>query len=154
MMKNALMIFVKYPEPGMVKTRLTPGISSKEASDFHRAIASDIITSHSDHPAFDLIVFFSPPDREDEFVDWLGSGTRLEPQDGSDLGEREYNAFRKVLDQDGGFGYEKAAVIGTDCPTLDNRRLEQVFDLLDHHDVVIGPAEDGGYYLMGLSAPR
>ena len=153
-MKNALMIFVKYPEPGMVKTRLTPGISSEEASDFHRAIASDIITAHSGCPAFDPIVFFAPPDREVDFLDWLGSATRLEPQDGSDLGEREHNAFTRALGPGDGFGYEKAAVIGTDCPSLDNERIEHVFNLLDHHDVVIGPAADGGYYLMGLSAPR
>ncbi len=153
-MNNVLIIFAKYPEPGKVKTRLTPAISTEEASKFHRAIAADIITAHSDDPAFDTIVFFSPPERRDDFADWLGSGTRLEAQEGADLGEREHNAFTRVLGPDARFGYERAVLIGTDCPVLDNKGIEHAFNLLDHHDVAIGPAEDGGYYLMGLTSPR
>ena len=151
-MKNALMIFVKYPEPGQVKTRLTPDLSPGQAAGFHSAIAADIIAAHSDYPDFDTIVFFSPRDRKKDFSDWLGSGTRLEIQDGADLGEREQEAFSRVLGAGGGFGYDRAVIIGTDCPSLDNGKIERAFALLDDHDIVIGPAEDGGYYLIGLSA--
>ena len=108
----------------------------------------------SDSTSSEVIVFFSPTDRKRNFAEWLGSGTRLEAQEGSGLGEREHNAFTRVLGPDAGFGYDRAVVIGTDCPVLDNKRIEHAFSLLDHHDVVIGPAEDGGYFLLGLSAPR
>ena len=152
-MNNALIIFVKYPEPGQVKTRLTPDLSPGEAAAFHRALAADIIAAHSDTPDFDTIVFFSPPDRKKDFVNWLGSGTRFEVQEGADLGEREQNAFTGVLGAGEGFGYNRAVLIGTDCPSLDNEKIERAFALLDDQDIVLGPAVDGGYYLLGLSTP-
>ncbi len=151
-MKNTLIIFVKYPEPGQVKTRLTPAISAEEASTFHRALAADIIAAHSDTTDFDTIIFFSPPDRKKDFVNWLGSGTRLEAQEGADLGEREQDAFTRVLGGES-FGCDRAVLIGTDCPALDNEKIERAFALLDGHDIVLGPAADGGYYLLGLSTP-
>jgi rSAM/selenodomain-associated transferase 1 len=153
-MSNALIIFVKYPEPGKVKTRLTPDLSPGEAAAFHRAIAADIIAAHSDNPDFDTIVFFSPPDRKKDLAGWLGPGKRFEAQEGADLGEREQNAFTRVLGAGEGFGYDRAVLIGTDCPSLDNEKTERAFALLDAHDIVLGPAEDGGYYLLGLSTPR
>ena len=153
-MSNALIIFVKYPELGKVKTRLTPDLSPGEAAAFHRAIAADIIAAHSDNPDFDTIVFFSPPDRKKDFAGWLGPGKRFEAQEGADLGEREQNAFTRVLGAGEGFGYDRAVLIGTDCPSLDNEKTERAFALLDAHDIVLGPAQDGGYYLLGLSTPR
>ena len=152
-MNNALIIFVKYPEPGQVKTRLTPDLSPGEAAAFHRAIAADIIAAHSDNPDFDTIVFFSPPDRKKDFADWLGPGAKFEAQEGADLGEREHNAFTRVLGAGKGFYYDRAVLIGTDCPSLDNEKIERAFALLDDHDIVLGPAVDGGYYLLGLSTP-
>ncbi len=105
-MKKALIIFVKYPEPGKVKTRLAAALSPGEAAAFQKAMAADIIAAHSDDPDFDTIVFFSPADRKRDFADWLGPGTRLETQEGADLGEREHNAFTMVLGACEGFGTE------------------------------------------------
>ena len=153
-MNNALIIFVKYPEPGQVKTRLTPDLSPGEAAVFHRAIAADIIAAHSDTTEFDAIVFFSPAGMKKDFTGWLGSGARLETQQGADLGEREHNAFTRVFGAGEGFGYDRAVIIGTDCPSLDNEKIERAFALLDDHEIVLGPAVDGGYYLLGLSAPH
>lgn len=153
-MNNALIIFVKYPKPGKVKTRLATALSLEEAAAFQRAMAADIIAAHSDDPDFGTIVFFSPAERKEDFADWLGLGTRLEAQQGADLGEREHNAFNVVLGAGEGFHYDRAVIIGADCPSIGNEKIERAFALLDDHDVVLGPAEDGGYYLLGLSAPH
>ena len=148
-MEDVLMIFVKYPEPGKVKTRLAKTLGAKEAARLYRVMAEDVIRclGTNVHGRYDTIIFFDPPDRASDIKDWLGNGRSYTPQSGRDLGEKLANAFRTVFD----LGARRAAVIGTDCLSITGEIITETLQHLDKKDVVIGPAEDGGYYLLGLS---
>lgn len=147
--EDALMIFVKYPEPGKVKTRLAKTLGAKEAARLYRVMAEDVIRrlGTNVHGKYDTIIFFDPPDRASDIKDWLGSGRSYTPQSGRDLGEKLANAFRTVFD----LGARRAVVIGTDCLSITGEIITGALQHLEKKDVVIGPAEDGGYYLLGLS---
>jgi rSAM/selenodomain-associated transferase 1 len=144
-MKEILVIFAKYPEPGSVKTRLSPEIIPAQAARLHRVMTDDVISLHADDPGHDTIVFFTPEDAGEKFNSWLGRKARLVPQEGDDLGARQLNAFRSALDE----GYEKVVIIGSDCPCITRADIASAFAGLDTADLVLGPSEDGGYYLIG-----
>jgi rSAM/selenodomain-associated transferase 1 len=81
---------------------------------------------------------------------WLGAGIRYRDQGAGDLGARMLRAFRERLAGEG----SRAVIIGTDCPSLDAATIASAFAALEDHDLVVGPALDGGYYLVGLQAPQ
>jgi rSAM/selenodomain-associated transferase 1 len=147
--ENILMIFVKYPAPGRVKTRLAKTLGAKEAAQLYRLMAEDVIRrlGTNVHGKYDTIIFFDPPDRASDIKDWLGNGRSYTPQSGRDLGEKLANAFRTVFD----LGARRAVVIGTDCLSITGEIITGALQHLEKKDVVIGPTEDGGYYLLGLS---
>ncbi|MCP4580419.1 MAG: glycosyltransferase [candidate division Zixibacteria bacterium] len=145
--QNALMIFVKYPEPGKVKTRLYPEISLSKAAELYKAMVDDIITTHSDNIDYEIIICYAPAERIDDFNVWLGDRYTLKAQRGPNLGDRLINAFSQVFSD----GFNKAIVIGSDCPQISRTEIEAAFDALNNRDIVIGPTEDGGYYLIGMS---
>jgi len=95
----------------------------------------------------DTMVFFYPPEDAKAAADWLGGGVTLVPQSGGDLGERMTAAFRKVLHD-----YRYAVLMGSDVPDLPSEIVDEAFESLETNDAVIGPAKDGGYYLIGFSA--
>lgn len=144
---NVLMIFVKYPEPGRVKTRLAKAIGDGEAARLYRLMAEDVIRSLKDCSEYSTIIFFAPPGRASDVQNWLGDGQSYMPQSGRNLGERLANAFRTVFDM----GARRAVVIGTDCQDITPETITSSLEYLGKKDLVIGPAEDGGYYLLGLS---
>lgn len=151
-MKRALIIFLKNPEPGEVKTRLCPRFTHEQAASLYRALAEDVVQAHGSHqgrssvpPGYDIFIFYSPGDAHDAIRAWLGGDLEIMAQEGGDLGERQYNAFRRVFDH----GYERVLIIGTDCLDISPEDLKQAFEVLGRHGLVIGPSEDGGYYLMG-----
>ncbi len=144
---NVLMIFVKYPEPGKVKTRLAGTLGKEAAARLYRRMAGDIIHRLKGCGQYETVIFFDPPERASDVRDWLGDDQCYIQQSGGDLGERLSNAFRTVFNSGAG----RAVVVGTDCPDVTQDIVTRALQHLREKDVVIGPAEDGGYYLLGFS---
>lgn len=140
--KVALLIFTRNPELGKVKTRLAKSIGNEKALYVYqellahtRKIASEI--------EVDRFLFYSEIVIENDL--WSTELFQKEMQKGTDLGEKMANAFSFVLDK----GYEKAIIIGSDLFDLNKKHINKAILALDNNDIVIGPAEDGGYYLLG-----
>jgi rSAM/selenodomain-associated transferase 1 len=146
---NALLIFVKYPSPGTVKTRLSPELTPEQGAAFYRALAEEVVRVHISGAGYESIVCFAPEGAWREVRSWLGPDVRLWSQLGNDLGAREFHAMRQALER----GYRKAAIIGSDCPTIAPGDIEAAFSSLNENDLVLGPCEDGGYYLIGATRP-
>ena len=130
---------------GRVKTRLSPELTPEEASTFYGALARDVVRVNGSSVDYETTVCFAPESAYSELRSWLGPGVSLQGQCGEDLGESQYRAIEQALES----GYEKVVLIGSDCPTITPRTSRR---LSTPHggDLVIGPAEDGGYYLIGL----
>jgi len=145
-----LIIFVKYPEPGKVKTRLARYIGNEKAAQIYSEMTETIIRNLFESEKYKTMIFFDPPERKRDFENWLQNNVyEFFPQEGGSLGKRMSNAFTKVFSLE----VEKAVIIGTDCIEISNEVISQAFDALEVVDVVLGPAEDGGYYLLGLKKP-
>ena len=141
---------MKAPRPGTVKTRLTPRVTTDEAAELYRAFILDTLHQAQRIAGTDLFVAWTPDDGRTELLNALGCpgdpDVNWHRQRGSHLGERLSNAF-SAFRQD---GWEKTVVLGGDSPLLPREFVEEAFEALDRHDVVLGPADDGGYYLIGL----
>lgn len=142
MNKHALLIFAKNPVAGKVKTRLAATIGNEAALVVYHKLLQHTFKSTQDLD-LDKFVFYSEFKEEDDL--WK-KGFSKELQTGNHLGERMRNAFDLILNK----GYQKAVIIGTDCPYIDAEIIEDAFKVLNSSDIVIGPAEDGGYYLIGI----
>ena len=149
-MRDALLVFVKLPVAGQVKTRLQPELSPELAAGLYRTMVDDVFAALERPGQWDLFACFSPPEQEGAFREWLPGSIGFVAQSGADLGERLANAFGWSHAQ----GHSRTIVVGTDMPTLDSDVLSDAFRALDRDDVVLGPSTDGGYYLVGLSEPR
>ncbi|MDM8555063.1 TIGR04282 family arsenosugar biosynthesis glycosyltransferase [Desulfococcaceae bacterium HSG7] len=144
---ECLIIFLKAPIKGHVKTRLAKSIGDDHALALYKNFVKDVIgTVQSGKRCLKL--FYYPSHSREMLTTWLGSDYELTPQQGASLGERMRNAFVYVFDQ----GYDKAALIGTDMPDLPHFIPDEAFSRLETADAVIGPAIDGGYYLIGFKA--
>lgn len=144
-------LFAKVPEPGQVKTRLGEDVGMEEAAQFYAGSLEWIILrlEGSDVP---YRLFYAPPDGERALLDRYESlcSRNLSAQSGEDLGERMLNALEELHSD-----YERSMVlIGSDSPDLPLEVLNEVTGKLEQADVVLGPAEDGGYYLIGMNAPK
>ena len=148
-MSAAIAIFAKAPMPGRVKTRLVPPLSPEEAAAVARACLETTLRRFAPaHEAPIMLFLDGEPDRAvRELVGSLGIG--IAPQVGADLGARLEAAFGLLREG----GATKTVAIGSDSPTVDPAWIVRAITSLDTHDVVIGPTEDGGYYLIGLRAP-
>ena len=148
--KNMLGVLIKYPEPGKVKTRLAKHIGTEEAASFCRRIAEHVLkrTAPADF-GYLRIVFYTPDEMRQQFADWLPDEL-LKVQRGRDVGERMEHALEEMF----ALGAEKAIVVGADIPGLHREIIDNAFQNLDHADMVIGPAMDGGYYLIGMKSPH
>jgi uncharacterized protein len=139
-------IFVKAPVEGLVKTRLAKHIGVHAALALYRAFAADIIDTLK-KTGSDLRVYYHPQGWEQTIRDWLGNSHPVFPQQGADLGHRMYNAlFQSAAD-----GYDRMALVGSDIPVLPESAISETFSALEVHPAVIGPADDGGYYLVGFN---
>jgi len=146
---RALLVFAKTPKPGKVKTRLLAAVSAKTAAELHEACVADTLRLGRKLRGCDVFVFAAGGTsyfRKMEKEQGSGARVRVLPQRGANLGERMENAFRKCF----AMGYREVVVIGTDTPWMGAERVRQAFAELRANDVVIGPAEDGGYYLLGM----
>lgn len=142
---NVLIIFVKLPTPGQVKTRLGKIIGNQEAAELYRLFIQETFAMARQLADCKIHVAFEPTQPGESFDDIIPGEFLHFPQQGKDLGERMCNAFRHGLTQ-----AQKVVIIGSDSPTLPGDYIEQAFERLTHSDLVLGPAEDGGYYLIGM----
>ena len=143
MMKEALLIFAKNPEYGKVKTRLASTIGDAQALSIYEQLLKCTISVTKDLPV-DKIIFYS--DFVIEKDGWKNNIYGKKIQDGKSLGSKMKNAFISSFT----VGYEKIVIIGTDCFELEEKHILKAFEELKKVDVVIGPAKDGGYYLLGM----
>jgi rSAM/selenodomain-associated transferase 1 len=147
----ALAVMAKVPVAGHVKTRLCPPLRPDEAAQLARCFLEDRVEQLEAVPTGDRLVAFAPPEREPELRALVPPGVRLWRQTGADLGARLDDLLTGLLAE----GYAGAIAVDADSPTLPTAYLEQACSALlgDAADVVVGPSEDGGYYLIGLAAP-
>src|SRR5258706_7425675 len=146
---RALLVFAKTPKPGKVKTRLLAAVSAEVAAALHEGCIADTWRVVRKMRGCDVFVFAAGGTGYfHKLVKKRESGERLRvmPQHGTELGVRMENAFRKCF----AMGYREVVVIGTDTPWMGAERVRKAFAELKANDVVIGPAEDGGYYLLGM----
>lgn len=143
MEKCALLIFVKQPIAGKVKTRLAATVGDEKALQIYRQLLER--TRAITQPLTCQKTIFYTPEivEEDTFNPQFYKKTL---QSDGDLGERMQTAFVNSFSQ----GFSKVCIMGSDCFELNTAILEKAFELLDQHEVVIGPATDGGYYLLGM----
>ncbi len=148
MISEQLIIFTRYPEPGKAKTRLIPVLGKEGAANLHRLMAQrTIATSLVLQNSRQLSVAIHYTGSSQQLIqDWLGTDMIYHQQSDGDLGARMSAALQKSLD----FGIDKVVIIGTDCPKLKPEIIAKAFDELSEQDLVLGPAQDGGYYLIGL----
>jgi len=150
MSDRALVVFVKDPAPGAVKTRLATAVGPVAAAELYRALAEHVLASTTPAPGeYERLVFFDPPEARDQMRAWL-PGVRLLAQSGGDLGARLSDATARAFAR----GASRVAVVGTDAPGLARDAVVAALDALDAADVAIGPTEDGGYCLLALRRPR
>lgn len=146
-LKSLLIIFYRNPEPGKVKTRLAATLGDPAALAIYLYIVAHT-KSITKKLGVDKAIFYSHYiDTEDN---WDNADYQKHLQSGEDLGERMFNAFRDGFQS----GYRSICIIGTDCLELTTEIIEEAFDRLQTNDCVIGPARDGGYYLLGMNTPH
>ena len=151
-MTALLIIFAKEPRPGHVKTRLTPPLSPEAAAQLYHSFLQDILEEMGRVPEARLALAFSPPEARGFFQTLTPPGADLFPQEGRDLGERMARACAWGFNA----GYSPVILRGSDTPDLPATVVSEAREVLaaGHFQVVVGPATDGGYYLVGLSAPQ
>ena len=144
-----LILFTRYPEPGIVKTRLISALGAEGAANLQRQMTErtlrQIEAMQNNFPV--LLEIHFAGDRKELMQAWLGENFAYYQQQGTNLGERMLSAFAGAFIKK----MSRVVLIGTDCPALDAVILTQAFQLLERSEVVLGPAADGGYYLIGLS---
>ena len=146
-----IVVFSRFPEPGRAKTRLIPALGDDGAARLQRSMSGRaVLTARvAAHRAAATLTVYHTDTRPRRMRRWLGDGTAYRPQSAGDLGARMRTAF------DGSFaaGSRATLIVGTDCPALTPDILLEGLAALETHDVVFGPADDGGYYLIGLRRP-
>jgi hypothetical protein len=142
----------KAPEPGEVKTRLCPPLSLDEAARLYRCFLLDKIDQVKALKVGAPAIAYTPDHARALFAALVTPNFRLIPQEGPDLGARILNTLNRLID----FGHSGAVAVGSDTPTLPLAYLETAVSLLAAPaiDVVLGPSQDGGYYLIGLRKPH
>ncbi|MEO6860456.1 MAG: TIGR04282 family arsenosugar biosynthesis glycosyltransferase [Microcoleus sp.] len=148
MTSEKLIVFTRYPEPGKAKTRLIPVLGKTGAANLHRLMTQKTIArALSLQNTRRLCVEIHWAGGSQKLMqDWLGTDIIYQNQIDGDLGAKMTAAFQNSFNS----GVDKAAIIGTDCPALKAEIMAEAFDKLSQHDLVLGPAKDGGYYLIGL----
>ncbi|MDM9631451.1 TIGR04282 family arsenosugar biosynthesis glycosyltransferase [Robiginitalea aurantiaca] len=144
---RALLIFTRNPVPGKCKTRLAATIGDQAALEVYLILLRHTAAITAKLNDADKLVYFS---------EHLGNGTIWDPetfryklQEGTDLGQRMQNAFEDAFEA----GYSEVLIIGSDMYNLNTSDLKEAFNRFMEAEVVLGPAQDGGYYLLGLKGP-
>lgn len=153
--REHLIVFTRYPRPGSTKTRLIPVLGARGAAELQRQMTEHLVAVLRQPALRQRIrsqIRYDGGDA-DRMRSWLGGEFQYRPQGGGDLAKRMQRALQASFRD----GAERAVIIGCDIPHISASLLERAFEGLRHHDLVLGPASDGGYYLVGLnrrSQPR
>jgi rSAM/selenodomain-associated transferase 1 len=147
-MNKALAVFAKAPIPGYAKTRLAASIGDEAAASLYEKILSRFLCRISDaRLAADRYLYVARPGDMEWFEEYRGDW-KLRTQTHGNLGKRLRSVFGRLF----GLGYEQVVIVGTDAPDLSPELVMQAFARLERFRLVLGPAHDGGYYLVGLNA--
>lgn len=146
-MKNTVVVFARAPVLGTVKSRLARALGHETALKLYRAMAERTVDALSENDVpWRLCVACTPDDRVAEVQEWFGSVDKVFAQGEGDLGERMKRAVKWALREPDA----KVLLVGTDCPALDAERVHNALRALERYDAVLGPARDGGYWLIGM----
>lgn len=140
-----VILFVKAPIPGQVKTRLARKLGGQAAVRLYKCFVNDLVKK-IESAGLHLYIFYDPPDAEAAIRAWLGCNRFCFPQKGKDLGERMSLAFQQTFSG----GVQRAVLIGSDLPDLPAEIIANALTALNESPAVIGPSKDGGYYLIGF----
>jgi rSAM/selenodomain-associated transferase 1 len=145
--RDVLGVFVKAPITGQVKTRLAAEVGAVPAAEVYRVLGRRVVST-SVGAGYDTVVWFTPAEARQAVRDWLqGLGVAaFRAQAPGGLGARMATAFRHHFREQA----QRVILIGSDCPGVDSDLVSAALTALDRHDLVVGPANDGGYYLIGL----
>jgi rSAM/selenodomain-associated transferase 2/rSAM/selenodomain-associated transferase 1 len=149
--KEKLILFTRYPVPGKAKTRLIPELGDEGAASLQEVMTGLVVLNsrcYAAHADANIEIRFDGVS-EKKMRQWLGKGLEFNHQGDGNLGQRMNRAFQQAFQS----GYERVVVIGCDCPQINDKYILAAFDALKENDMVIGPAVDGGYYLIGLRKP-
>lgn len=146
MIETLLAVFAKYWEPGKVKTRLAASVGDARAAAYYREFLTTTLRRFGSI-ADSRMVVFTPEQRREEFAALAVPTWALMPQSNGDLGERLRTFLETTLNRVA----RRVVILGADSPTLPVEYVREAFDRLATHSVVLGPSEDGGYYLLGAS---
>lgn len=144
--RSALVIFAKYPRPGRVKTRLCPPLSSEDACRLYEAFLKDAIHAARSVGSVARFAAVTPPSAVNSFRSFLPKSFTVIPQRRGNLGARMEHVFRSLFRR----GFGRVCIMGSDHPLVDGKVLRKALDVLRKNEVVLGPTQDGGYYLIGM----
>ncbi len=143
--RKCIILFVKYPEKGRVKTRLSAVLGDEITRNLYKCFVSDLIKT-LEKKRYTFKIAFYPTGSNKKIISWLGPEHFYITQVGRDLGERMENAFKDAFME----GFNEVLVVGSDIPDLTSSLIDKAFGALKSCDAVIGPCFDGGYYLIGF----
>ena len=148
-MTEKLIIYSRYPEPGKTKTRMIPALGKEGAADLQREMTEHTLRTAKQLKSdrnIDIEVHFAGGN-EQLMSDWLGKDIDYVAQVTGDLGIKMQSSFQQAFDRDN----QRVVIIGIDCPDINLKILNEAFNSLQQHELVLGVAKDGGYYLIGLN---
>ena len=146
---STLIIFTRYPEPGKTKTRMIPALGAEGAAELQRQMSEHTLKTAQEwqkSSGGNIAIYFAGGNVS-LMSNWLGKDLTYYPQVTGDLGDRMKYAFNQAFDN----GATRVVIIGIDCPDINSTLINQAFSSLAKQDLVLGKAEDGGYYLIGLN---
>lgn len=154
MVNTALIIVARHPELGKTKTRLARSIGDEQTLSLYTAFLTDLARRFAGSD-YDLHWSYTPAEIDyAAFVSTLVPDNTVQmwyiPQQGTELGARLYHVFQQTFQK----GYKKIILIGSDSPHIGKDIVDRANAALDEYDIVLGPAEDGGYYLIGMQQPH
>lgn len=147
--KQALLLFTRVPVAGRTKTRLYPALTPSQCAQAHRAFLQDIVLACTLPRQWDLLVFYGQEGPLSILRQLLPEQRAFFPQQGNTLGQRMDRAVRQALEM----GYASCVLIGADVPQVHRGVIARAMSLLAECDLVLGPTQDGGYYLLGTRQP-
>ena len=147
--RSVVVIMAKQPAAGRTKTRLCPPLSPTDAAELSEALLHDMVTLVSSVGGVELAVAVTPPAAIEMLRPALPAGSLLEPVEGANLGHCLSQATGRLFAD----GFSHVMALNADGPTLPGVYIERADALLEQNDLVLGPTEDGGYYLVGLRRP-
>ncbi len=149
--QTRLILFTRYPEPGRTKTRLISALGAQGAAALQRQMSEEMVARMAQFASqYPVIPEIRYADGDQQTMEaWLACDIPCVAQGEGDLGLRLHRAFVQAFVQ----GARRVVIIGADCPDLGLAIFAQAFAALDKNDLVLGPAIDGGYYLIGLKQP-